>query len=243
MGRHAKARPSALSRVLGVVGELLITAGIIVFLFIIWQLWWTDIVADREQSRLVSEFYIENPETETDEVSPEYRETPPEIDGDPIRASIGTNNIWGILHVPAFGDDYQVGIAEGVDLRSVLDKGSLGHYPETQLPGELGNFALAGHRQSYGAALWAQPDLNEGDPLIVETADTYYVYRVTSHEVVAPSAIEVLAPVPGEPEMSADGHYMTLTTCHPPFVSNERWITYAELDYWTPRDEGTPKEL
>jgi len=242
MGRPTKSTSSAFSRVLGVIGELLITAGVVVFLFILWQVWWTDIIASREQAKLVDAFYEDNSETSADQAT-EHRGDPPGADSTDIRASIGTNNIWGILHVPAFGDDYAVGIAEGVDLRSVLDKGSLGHYPETQLPGELGNFALAGHRQSYGAALWAQPDLANGDPLVVETAETFYVYRVTGHEIVAPSAVDVLAPVPGEPEMDADGHYLTLTTCHPPFVSNQRWITYAELDYWTPRSEGTPKEL
>lgn len=243
MGHDARARTPVSSRVLGVVGELLITAGIIIALFIVWQFWWTDVLASREQDRLISEFYVDNPEPGADAVAPEYRSDPPDIDDGSVRASIGTNNVWGILHVPTFGADYQVGIAEGVGLQTVLDKGSLGHYPETQLPGELGNFAVAGHRQSYGAALWSQPDLGAGDPLIVETADIFYVYRVTGHEVVAPSAIEVLAPVPGSPELSPDGHYMTLTTCHPPFVSNERWITYAELDYWTPRTEGKPKEL
>lgn len=243
MGRHANTKPSALSRVLGVLGELLITAGVVVLLFVVWQIWWTDIIAGREQGRLVSEFRQEVGETEVDQEGTEYRGDPPLVDVDAIRASLNTNEIWGIMHVPAFGDDYEVGIAEGTDLKSVLDKGSLGHYENTQLPGELGNFALAGHRQSYGAALRQQPDLEVGDALIVETAETWYVYRVTEHEVVAPSAIEVLAPVPGHPETPADGYYLTLTTCHPPFVSNERWITYAELDYWMPRDEGTPKEL
>lgn len=243
MGRHAKTKPSALSRVLGVVGELLITAGLIILLFVIWQIWWTDVIANREQSKLVSEFRQEIPEPEVETEGTEYRTDPPPVDADAIRASLNTNEIWGIMHIPAFGDDYEVGIAEGTDLASVIDKGSLGHYENTQLPGELGNFALAGHRQSYGAALRQQPDLVEGDALIVETAETYYVYRVTGHEVVAPTAIEVIAPVPGQPGVEADNYYLTLTTCHPPFISNERWVTYAEFDYWMPRSEGTPKEL
>lgn len=242
MRRHAKGKPSAFSRVLGVTGELFITAGVVVFLFILWQVWWTDIIAGREQARLVGNFYDEVADS-GDGIGTEHRDDPPLVDVDSIRPTIGTNNIWAILHVPAFGDDYQVGIAEGVDLRTILDQGSLGHYPETQLPGEPGNFALAGHRQTYGAPLWAQPDLEIGAPLIVETADNFYVYRVTEHEIVAPSAVEVLAPVPGDPGAAADGHYLTLTTCHPPFVSNQRWITYAELDYWMPRSEGVPKEL
>lgn len=250
MRHSAPARPSALSRVLGAVGEVLLTAGIIVFLFLVWQLWWTDVIASREQSRLVESFYDENNGMGSDGdaaervPAPEYRTDPPSAAGTgAIRDSVDTNELWAVLHVPAFGDDYQVGIAEGIDLKSVLDRGSLGHYPETQLPGEVGNFAVAGHRQSYGAPLWNQPSLAIGAPLIVETSDTYYVYRVTEHDIVVPSAIEVLAPVPMQPGAPPNGHFMTLTTCHPPFVSNERWITFAELDYWAPRSEGTPKEM
>lgn len=245
MGRHTKAKPSAPTRVLGVVGELLITAGVIIILFVVWQIWWTDVIAGREQSRVVSEFREEIPEPaeEPADEPTEYRSDPPVIDTAAVKASIGTNDLWGVMHIPAFGDDYEVGIAEGTDLSTVIDKGSLGHYTDTAMPGELGNFALAGHRQSYGAALRNQPDLEAGDPLIVETAEYFYVYRVTEHEIVAPTAIEVLAPVPGNPGVAADGYYLTLTTCHPPFISNERWITYAELDYWMPRSEGTPKEL
>ncbi|WP_182353819.1 class E sortase [Flaviflexus huanghaiensis] len=245
MVRSAPAKRSVLSRVLGVVGELLLTGGIVVFLFLVWQLWWTDVMASREQSQLLSEFY-ERTEGEGDSpgvLAPEYRSDPPSADSNAIRDGIDTNTIWAVLHVPAFGDDFQVGIAEGVDLKKVLDRGSLGHYPETQLPGELGNFAVAGHRQSYGAPLRHQPSLPIGSPLIVETADTYYVYRVTDHEIVAPSATEVLAPVPNQLGAPPNGHFMTLTTCHPPFVSNMRWVTFAELDYWAPRSEGTPKEM
>ena len=104
---------------------------------------------------------------------------------------------------------------------TVIDKGSLGHYTDTAMPGELGNFALAGHRQSYGAALRNQPDLEAGDPLIVETAEYFYVYRVTEHEIVAPTAIEVLAPVPGNPGVAADGYYLTLDDL-PPSLYLER---------------------
>lgn len=241
---NAKSGPSKVTVALGVLGELLITAGLLIFLFIIWQVWWTDIGARAEQDRIVTAFQDTAPPLPEKVIEPDQVQDygdPPVLD----RASltVDTNDLWGVMHIPAFGDDFQVGIAEGVSLADVLDKGSLGHYPQTQLPGELGNVALAGHRQTYGAPLKNQPDLVEGDPLVIETRDAWYVYKVTGHEVVLPSQIDVIAPVPGHPDETPTESMLTLTTCHPPFVSNERWITYAQLDYWIPRDAGVPKEL
>lgn len=229
--------------IVGVIGELLITAGVLILLFIVWQIWWTDIGARREQTQLISSFQEQAPpRVESDEYE-EFYDNPPLVDKDMLAATLDTNEVWGVIHIPRFGDDFQVSVAEGVDLAKVLDKGSLGHYPDTQVPGEFGNFALAGHRQTYGAPLKDQPNLVDGDAIILETEEAWYVYKVTGHEVVMPSQTDVIAPVPKQPDAEPDRYYLTLTTCHPPFVSNERWITWAEMEYWIPRDAGTPKEL
>lgn len=230
--------PSTFQRIIGVIGELLITCGLVIFLFIIWQVWWTDIGARAEQSRLVESFHstVEVPDHVAEKK--DY--------GDPLPMShdgVKENEMWGVLHMPTIEEDFQAAIAEGVSLASVLDLGYVGHYPDTQLPGELGNVALAGHRQTYGAPFKKTPDLAEGDPIIIETKDAWYIYRVTGHEVVTPSAVEVIAPVPNDPGAEPTTSILTLTTCHPPFVSNERWITYAELDEWMPRSAGIPEEL
>lgn len=236
-------KPSFGLRLLGVIGELLITIGLVLALFIVWQVWWTDIGAHKEQRELVANFRAETDTAPPSEEGKRGEGPPPTLDGDAIKASLNTNEPWGVMHIPRFGSDYEVAIAEGVDLASVLDKGSLGHYPDSALPGELGNMAIAGHRQTYGAPLKQQPDLEEGDPLIIETKDYWYVYRVTSHDVVSPSYTAAVAAVPGDPTATPDKYLLTLTTCHPPFVSNQRWVTYAEFDYWMPTDSGTPKEL
>lgn len=235
--------PSLGLRILGVIGELLITIGLVLALFIVWQVWWTDIGAHKEQREIVASFRADAPTPPPAEEGKRGEGPPPLLDNDAIKASLNTNEPWGIMHIPRFGDDYEVAIAEGVDLASVLDKGSLGHYEDTALPGELGNMALAGHRQTYGAPLKHQPDLQAGDPLIIETKDYWYVYRVTTHDIVDPSYTDAVLPVPGKRGEVPTKYLLTLTTCHPPFVSNERWITYAELDYWMPTESGTPKEL
>lgn len=243
MARHsATEKPSRLRSAVGILGELLITAGLFIFLFIFWQVYWTNIGANKEQDRLISAFHEEiAPAAEPAEESAERRDTPPPLDRSKLGA-VDSNQLWGVIYIPRFGPDYAVGIAEGISEKKVLDKGSVGHYPETQVPGELGNMALAGHRQMYGAP-FDLPQIQVGDSIVIETEENWYVYKVTSDEIVLPTQTEVLLPVPHQPEAEPDKYLITLTTCHPPWVSNERWITYGELDYWMPRDAGTPKEL
>lgn len=124
-----------------------------------------------------------------------------------------------------------------------MDYGSFGHYPDTAFPGEVGNFATAAHRQTYGAPMRAVEDLQIGDSMIVETADAYLVYKVTESYVVWPEESDVVAPVPREPEAAPTERILTVTTCHPPFVSNQRWVIHATLDHWVDRTDGLPAEL
>ncbi|MDK6850058.1 class E sortase, partial [Klebsiella quasipneumoniae] len=77
----------------------------------------------------------------------------------------------------------------GVDLEAVVDTGSFGHYPDTQYVGEVGNYAITAHRQTYGAAMRDVPELQPGDPIIVQTKNAYYVYKVGEHEVVPPTQV------------------------------------------------------
>ncbi|MCT1602361.1 class E sortase [Kocuria sp. p3-SID1433] len=114
----------------------------------------------------------------------------------------------------------------------VLDSLGLGPYPGTAMPGEEGNFAVAGHRQTDGAVLDHIDALQEGDRIHVRTADGYYTYLYSEAQIVLPTQTDVIAPVPGEPGAPADGRYMTLTSCHPRFGDTERIIVHAELESW-----------
>ena len=224
-------------RFVGVVGELLITAGLIIGLFVVWQIWWTDIGANREQANAITqqrEAWVDpGPQTGTPRT-----DAPPAfphaiVEGAPL----------GIMRIPRFGLDFQYQIAEGTSLEKVLDYGSFGHYPDTAFPGEVGNFATAAHRQTYGAPMRAVEDLQIGDAMIVETADAYLVYNVTESYIVWPEESDVVAPVPREPDAVPTQRILTVTTCHPPFVSNQRWVIHATFDHWVDRTEGLPAEL
>lgn len=229
---HSKPRPSAGNVLLGFLGELLITAGVLIGLFVVWQVYYTDIIGQREAAGYLEE--LEGTFTQVpDAVGQENRDVaPPEL----------ASGQFGVLYVPRWGEDYRVPIAEGTE-PEVIDHGIVGHYPQTEAPGQVGNFALAGHRQSRGKPFRYVEQLQIGDPIIVRTQDNFYVYRVSGNRIVKPTQSEVLAANPIEPDQPATIPMLTLTTCHPLWSISERWIVHAELDYWMPVAEGRPADL
>ncbi|PZR53228.1 class E sortase [Xylanimonas oleitrophica] len=239
--RRGAPRESAGSIVIGVLGELLITAGVLLGLFVAWQLWWTDVVAVREQAQILESLEWTPPPVEAPQAPTEHREAPPQEPVPPV------GDVFAQVYVPKWGSDYVAPIAEGVDKEKILDRIGVGHYPGTAMPGELGNFATAGHRTTYGKPYHLVHELQPGDPIVVRTQSTWYVYRVTEHQIVLPQQVEVISPVPGlkpgDPLPELTKRYMTMTACHPMYSARERYIVHAELDYWTPVSEGVPTQL
>lgn len=233
--RGASGRPGV-GGVVGVLGELLLTAGVLLLLFLLWQLWWTDVIADREQTGIVESLQQDWGAPGGESVAPR-REGPP-----PVPEIAGETMVFGTMHVPAF-DRVTFPLAEGVGLAEVLDVKGAGHYPQTALPGQVGNFAAAGHRNTYGRVFEDIARLEPGDPIVVETAEAFYVYEVTGALVVQPEDVEVIAPVPGRPGVEATERMLTLTACHPMFSARERYIVHAEFAYWTDRADGIPEAL
>ena len=148
------------------------------------------------------------------------------------------------LIIPRLGADFKRPIAEGVGT-SVLNnvKLGMGHYTQTQLPGQVGNFALASHRSAYGGAFHNIHQLVVGDSIYVETADGWYRYIFRDIEYVKASGVEVILPVPDSPSGSATERLITLTTCNPFYSSAERIIAYGVFDTWYPRAGGPPPEI
>lgn len=233
---HARRGGSRGLGALGVLGELLITAGVIIALFVVWQVFWTDVTGARAAGAHVQAFEETLPESPEQPGTPQSDEPPAE----PVPAAGET---FATMFVPRWGADWEFPIAEGVGRLDVLDAGYVGHYPETQMPGEIGNFALAGHRQSHAKPFYGVDQLEIGDTIIVQTAQAWYVYEVTRSHVVLPSQVEVLAPTPGYPTAEATERMITLTTCHPLWSTRERWVIHGVLSHWVARDEGRPAEI
>ncbi|WP_257995241.1 class E sortase [Brevibacterium luteolum] len=217
-------------------GELCITAGLILILFVVWQLWWTDIAANEDNRNLANELttqWQDNPRNEL----PEDPDTP--YVSDPA----DLNSAFGIMYIPRFGEDYYRTIAEGVSLEPVLNRMGLGRYPNAAMPGEVGNFAMAGHRVTYGKPLNLIAEIRPGDEAIVQTADGYYTYTFVNFDIVLPDQTEVLAPVPDMPDYKGKDRIMTLTACNPMFSARERYIGYFELTDWRHASEGPPDSI
>ena len=231
------------SSVVGVLGELLLTSGVVILLFLGWQLWFNNLVSENEQKSVADEL---SQEWETaPSATPTTEPATPADPGVPvITAMPEVNAAFANLIVPRLGADFKRPIAEGVGT-AVLNNTRLGmgHYPSTQLPGELGNFALASHRSAYGGAFRNIHQLVVGDAIYVETADGWYKYIYRSMEYVRSSGVGVILPVPQDPTATPTQSIITLTTCNPFYSSAERIIAYGVFDSWYPRAGGPPSEI
>jgi sortase A len=217
-------------RIIGGVGRALVTIGILILLFVAYQLWGTGLYEAREQARLQDEF-AEQLKKDRAQERRERREResatttttvpPPPAPGAPI----------GIIRIPKIG--LERAVVQGItvpDLRT-----GPGHYPATPLPGQLGNAAIAGHRTTYGAPFNRLDELTPGDPIVIQTLTGTYQYRMTQQLVVSPKEVSVL-------DATADAS-LTLTTCNPKFSASQRLIVKAVLDPdRSPKPQKAPPE-
>ena len=221
------------SKLLTVIMELLIVLGIVIGGYPLWELFWTSYEVQGGVREAISNFEGKYPPGEGE---PEHRtDAPPEI------PTPSYGQLFGILHVPAW-NYMRTPIVAGTG-PDVLDFGYAGWYENTQLPGQVGNFAMAGHRRSYGNNFRLVHELRNSDELVVETEDTYIIYQVIHKEVVLPSAGWVLSPHPEGLDVSDNSRLITLTTCHPEFGNTERYIVFGEFSYWTLKSEGKPEVI
>lgn len=228
--------------VVGVLGELLITAGLLVLAFLGYQVWLGDVIVGgqlnteaAEQGAAWGAGYSDVPPSEAGD--PDLSEAPP-VGIAPANAQRFAN-----LIIPRFGPDYYRPIAEGIGTTDVLNKGNIGHYPQTQMPGALGNFALASHRSSGGGNFHDLHQMHVGDHIYVETPDGWYQYTFRNLEYVRPTGVGVIAPVPQADGVEPSERFITLTTCNPFFSTAERIIAYGVFDSFYPRAGGVPAEI
>jgi sortase A len=210
--------------VLGVTGDLFITLGALLLLFVAWQLWWTDVTANRVQQSTVQS------------LTRDFARQPGSTAQRPTPVVLG--KAFAIVRIPRLGADYARPVLEGTG-RDILQQG-IGHYDGTALPGATGNFAVAGHRTTYGRPFHDIDHLRPGDTIVVETADSYSVYAVKRHVIVTPTDVAVIAPVPERPGVRPTGSWMTLTACHPKYSAAQRYVVFAKLVGTYPHDQGVP---
>jgi sortase A len=236
------------------IGQTLITLGLVVLLFAVYEVWITNIFAHREQVKVYNALHQEW------------------LNGvDPLSLpttgphSIPPGTGIAVLYIPRLGQDYHFAIVQGsvVPDDSQLEKGPA-HYADTQMPGEVGNFGVAGHRVGKGEPFLNLDKLRSGDTVIVETKAMWWIYKVLGQpagadpegnmtsieakpdastdpaavtsfdvpgrEIVDPSDGNVLLPIPNHPGyVPTHAALMTMTTCHPKFTASHRMIVHAQL--------------
>ncbi|MEU3191530.1 class E sortase [Streptomyces sp. NPDC006992] len=219
------------------IGEVFITCGVLMLLFVAYQLWWTNVRADQQANGA------------TDKLQQQWDERDPEDGVDPERkaGAFKPGEGFAIIHIPKI--DITRPVAQGVSKEKVLDKGMVGHYDKkplkTAMPwDEKGNFALAGHRNTHGEPFRYINKLQTGDEVVVETRSKYYTYKVTRQlPSTSPSDTGVIDPVPPKSGFSEPGRYITLTTCTPEFTSKYRLIVWGKMVDERPRSKGKPDAL
>ncbi|MEV6004428.1 class E sortase [Streptomyces griseomycini] len=228
--RRARARKASPAVVASrAIGEVFITTGVLMLLFVTYQLWWTNVRAQAQAGKEVSDLQDDW------------------ANGKRNPGTFEPGQGFALLHIPKL--DVVVPIAEGISSKKVLDRGMVGHYAEgalkTAMPdAKTGNFGLAGHRNTHGEPFRYINRLEPGDPIVVETQDTYFVYKMASIlPVTSPSNISVLDPIPRGSGFEEPGRYITLTTCTPEFTSKYRMIVWGKMDEERPRSKGKPDAL
>jgi sortase A len=206
-----------------VSGELMITFGLIVLLFAGYEVFGNSAKVDNEQDTLANQL-------------DDQWNDPTVAPSKPAKAAPAApgKNLVGRLYIPKLGMEWVV--VNGVRPQDI--RYAPGHYPDTADPGKVGNFSVAGHR--IRKIFWRLDELRPGDVIGVETRSNWYVYKVRNTEVVKPSAVEVVAPVPGRPNARPTKALLTLTTCNPKFNNYQRLIVHAELVETVKRDASAP---
>ena len=240
-------RPS----VLGVIGELLITAGVLVLLFLGWQVWWNSLVLAGQQTNAAasqSKQWLDQASASPTPVPTPTKApgtTKPDYGPPPVMTAPADYQAFAVLYVPRLGPQWKRLIKQTVDVEQVLNSytAGVGHYKGTQMPGDVGNFAVAGHDSGWGNAFIDLSKLRLDDAIYVQTKDGWYTYRFRNFEYVQPTAVSVLYPVPRQQNAIPVDRVMTITTCNPPFHAGERLIAYNLFDGWQPLSAGPPAEI
>ena len=205
------------------LGLALVAVGLTLVGYVAWQLYGTNVVAHRHRDQALGELHRAWDRGETKA---------------PTRRGTARSQV----RIPRFGADYAVPVLDGTSSTALAT--GFGHYSGTAGPGQVGNFAIAGHRVTHGEPLRQMTELRKGDLVYVDTARTTYTYRLLSGggDLVVPfTAGWVLDPAPANPEggpqppQEPGQRLITLTTCSELFHTDNRMVAFGTLVGTSPR--------
>ncbi|MCX4730929.1 class E sortase [Streptomyces sp. NBC_01363] len=225
--------------------ELCITIGALIVLFVVYVLFWTGVkaadAAEGQIDSLRSRWAQGTVSAPAPQASPTSKSSkaPKAPKEPPAPAAYQDGKPFAMLYIPRFGKGWEWPVLENTEVRT-LQKG-LGHYTGTARLGASGNFAVAGHRRTYGDPFKDFPKLRPGDAVVLTDGTTWFTYRIDKKPYrTVPSDIGVIDAVPRKSGFDGPGRYLTLTTCDPEWGSSHRLIAWAHLDATQPMTEGKP---
>ncbi|WP_280887628.1 class E sortase [Streptomyces sp. LBL] len=231
------------------LSELCITAGALIVLFVVYVLFWTGVKADHvmdDQIDQLQEQWSEGtlrPTPEPGATGATGASEAPSPSAMPVPPTPYTSGKpFAIMYIPRLGFTWNKPVLENT-ATATLKKG-LGRYANTARLGQKGNFAVAGHRRTYGDPFKDFPRLRRGDAVVLTDGTTWFTYRIDKGPYkTVPSDIEVIDPVPRKSGYTRPGRYLTLTTCDPEWGHSHRLIVWAHLDSTQPVESGKPPAL
>ncbi|MFI9626778.1 class E sortase [Streptomyces sp. NPDC052042] len=225
--------------------ELCITVGALIVLFVVYVLFWTGVRAASAAEDQIGTLRDQWARTMAAAPAPSTSPVPPVPSAapgavpEPAPAKYRDGKPFAMLYIPRFGAGWEWPILENTEV-GTLQKG-IGHYSGTASLGERGNFALAGHRRTYGDPFKDFPKLRPGDAVLLTDGTTWFTYRIDWRPYrTVPTDTGVIDPVPRKSGYDGPGRYLTLTTCDPEWGSSHRLIAWAHLDATRPVAEGGP---
>lgn len=217
--------------------ELCITIGALIVLFVVYSLFWTGIKADDAADHQIRDLHREWARSATPAPAPPK----PGATRTPT-AVYRAGKPFAVMYIPRLGGSWTRPVLQNTAV-ATLRKG-LGHYAGTARLGATGNFAVAGHRRTYGDPFKDFPELRPGDAVVLTDGTTWFTYLIDRKPyLTVPSDTGVIAPVPVKSGFQGPGRYLTLTTCDPEWGSSHRLIAWGHLDSTQPVTRGKPVAL
>ncbi|MGW8888453.1 class E sortase [Streptomyces sp. NPDC055749] len=214
--------------------ELCITVGALIILFVLYVLFWTGVKAAG-----ATEGEIDTLQNQWAQGAVSVPAPAPPLDPVPAASAYRDGKPFAMMYIPRFGKGWEWPVLENTKV-GTLKKG-LGHYAGTAPLGATGNFAVAGHRRTYGDPFKDFPRLRPGDAVVLTDGATWYTYRIGRKPYrTVPGDTAVIDPVPRKSGFDGPGRYLTLTTCEPEWGSSHRLIAWAHLDATQPVTDGKP---
>ena len=217
-----------------VIGAALLCAGAGTIGFAAYNTWGVDAIDQGRQTQIANQYQPAPQQSASSETKKFI---------DPAKAT-HLADIFGKIYIPRLGTGWNRLVAEGTKWHPVLNDIGIGHYTNSQMPGEVGNFAVAAHRGGFGGAFKNIHRLVAGDHVYVLTNDAWYSYAYMQTKIVKPNDLDVITKVPSELHGAVQGgRYMTLTSCNPIFVNTTRIIVWLKLDETRTIAQGPPAQI